>query len=128
MIMTTVNRGTDVPADSRREILMGYQYTLHQRRKKLREERDMFMRSRGDDSMSSEEHWNEYSDASESGMERNKDPKHKRRTTTRVVEESYTKEPKHEPTRGGGRIHVRNSRSSIDCSIGISTNHACKTL
>jgi hypothetical protein len=56
MIMTAVNRGTDVPTDSRREVLMAYQYALHQRRKKLREERDMFMRSRGDDSMSSEEH------------------------------------------------------------------------
>jgi hypothetical protein len=28
MIMTAVNRGTDVPADSRREVLMGYQYAL----------------------------------------------------------------------------------------------------
>jgi hypothetical protein len=43
--------------------------------------------------MSSEEHWNEYSDASESSMERHKDPKHKRRTTTCVVEESYTRSP-----------------------------------
>jgi hypothetical protein len=33
MIMTAVNHGTDVPADSRREVLMGYQYALHQRRK-----------------------------------------------------------------------------------------------
>jgi hypothetical protein len=72
---------------------MGYQYTLHQRRKKLREERDMFMRSQGDDSMSSEEHWNEYSDASQSSMERYKDPKHKRRTTSRVVEEIYMRSP-----------------------------------
>jgi hypothetical protein len=93
MIMTAINRGADVPTDSRREVLMGYQYALHQRRKKLREQRDMFMRSRGDDSMSSEEHLNEYSDASESSMERHKDPKHKRRTTTRVVEESYTRSP-----------------------------------
>jgi hypothetical protein len=45
MVMRAVNRGTDVPADSRREVLMGYQYALHQRRKKAREERDMFMRS-----------------------------------------------------------------------------------
>jgi hypothetical protein len=45
MIMTAVNRGTDVPADSRREVLMGYQYALNQRRKKVREERDMFVRS-----------------------------------------------------------------------------------
>jgi hypothetical protein len=43
--------------------------------------------------MSSEEHWDEYSDVSESGMERHKDPKHKRRTTTHVVEESYTRSP-----------------------------------
>jgi hypothetical protein len=93
MIMTAVNRGTDVPVDSRREVLMGYQYVLHQRRKKVREERDMFMRSRGDDSMSSEKHWDEYSDASESSMERHKDPKHKRRTIARVVEESYTRSP-----------------------------------
>jgi hypothetical protein len=34
MIMTAINRGTDVPANSRREVLMGYQYALHQRRKK----------------------------------------------------------------------------------------------
>jgi hypothetical protein len=93
MIMTAVNHGTDVPADSRREVLMWYQYVLHQRMKKLREERDMFMRSRGDDSMSSKEHWDEYSDASKSSMERHKDPKHNRRTTARVVEESYTRSP-----------------------------------
>jgi hypothetical protein len=93
MIMTVVNHGTDVPIDSRREVLMGYQYTLHQRRKKLRKERDMFMRSRGDDSMSSGEYWDEYSDASESSMERHKDPKRNRRTTAHVVEESYTRSP-----------------------------------
>jgi hypothetical protein len=53
IIMSTINHGTEVPADSRREVLMGYQYALHQHKKKLREERDMFMRSRGDDSTSS---------------------------------------------------------------------------
>jgi hypothetical protein len=126
MIMTAINRGTDVPADSRREVLMGYQYVLHQHRKKVREERDMFLRSRGDDSMSSEEHWDEYSDASESSMERHTDPKHKRRTTACVVEESYTRSPS-EPARGRGRIHARNTRSSIDSSTGVSTNHATKT-
>jgi hypothetical protein len=42
IIMPAINHGTEVPADSRREVLMGYQYALHQRRKKLREERDMF--------------------------------------------------------------------------------------
>jgi hypothetical protein len=70
---------------------MAYQYALHQRKKKLREEKDMFMRSRGDDSMSSEEHWDEYSNASESSMERHIDPKHNRRTTSHVREESYAK-------------------------------------
>jgi hypothetical protein len=45
IIMTAVNHGTEVPADSRREVLMEYQYALHQRKTKLREERDMFMRS-----------------------------------------------------------------------------------
>jgi hypothetical protein len=29
MIMTAINHGTDVPTDSRREVLMGYQYALH---------------------------------------------------------------------------------------------------
>jgi hypothetical protein len=29
MIMTAINHGTNVPADSRREVLMGYQYVLH---------------------------------------------------------------------------------------------------
>jgi hypothetical protein len=43
IIMSAINHGTEVPADSRREVLMGYQYALHQHKKKLREERDMFM-------------------------------------------------------------------------------------
>jgi hypothetical protein len=37
IIMSAINHGTEVPADSRREVLMGYQYALHQCRKKLRE-------------------------------------------------------------------------------------------
>jgi hypothetical protein len=93
MIIIAINHGTDVPADSRREVLMGYQYALHQHRKNLREERDMFMRSQGDNSISSGEYWDEYSDTSESSMERHKDPKHNRRTTAHVVEESYTRSP-----------------------------------
>jgi hypothetical protein len=35
IIMSAINHGTEVPANSRREVLMGYQYALHQRRKKL---------------------------------------------------------------------------------------------
>jgi hypothetical protein len=45
IIISAINHGTEVPADSRREVLIGYQYALHQHRKKLREERDMFMRT-----------------------------------------------------------------------------------
>jgi hypothetical protein len=93
MIMTAINHGTNVPADSRREVLMGYQYALHQRRKKLRQERDMIMRSPDYNSTPSEGYWSEYSDSSESGMERHRDPKHSRRTTARIVEESYMKSP-----------------------------------
>jgi hypothetical protein len=89
MIMTAVNHGTDVPADSRREVLMGYQYALHQRRKKLRQEREMIMRSLDHNSTPSEGYWSEYTNSSESSMEWHRDPKHSRRTTTRVVEESY---------------------------------------
>jgi hypothetical protein len=89
IIMSAINHGTEVPADSRREVLMGYQYALHQHKKKLREERDMFMRSRGDDSTSSGGYWDEYSDASESSMERHRDPKHNRRTIAHIREESY---------------------------------------
>jgi hypothetical protein len=84
MIMSAINLGTDVPADSRREVLMGYQYALHQRRKKLREEKDMFMRSQDNNSTSSGGYWDEYSDASESSIERRRDPKHSRRTTART--------------------------------------------
>jgi hypothetical protein len=91
IIMSAINHSTEVPTDSRREVLMGYQYALHQHKKKLREERDMFMRSRGDDSTSSGGYWDEYSDASESSIERHRDPKHNRRTTAQIREESYAK-------------------------------------
>jgi hypothetical protein len=91
IIMSAINHGTEVPADSRREVMMGYQYALHQHKKKLREERDMFMRSRVDNSTSSRGYWDEYSDASECSMERHRDPKHNRRTTAQIIEESYAK-------------------------------------
>jgi hypothetical protein len=97
MIMSAINHGTDVPADSRREVLMGYQYALYQHRKKLREERDIFMISPDYNSTSSGGYWDEYSDSSESSMERHRDPKHSRRTTTWTIEESYTKNPSVNP-------------------------------
>jgi hypothetical protein len=51
----------------------------------------MFMRNPNYNSTSSGEYWDEYSDSSESSMERHKDPKHSRRTTARIIEESYVK-------------------------------------
>jgi hypothetical protein len=81
IIMSAITHGTKVPADSRREVLMGYQYALHQHKKKLREEKDIFMRSQDNKSASSGGYWDEYSDASESTIERRRDPKHSRRTT-----------------------------------------------
>jgi hypothetical protein len=91
IIMSAINHGIEVPADSRREVLMGYQYALHQHKKKLREERDMFMRSQDNNSMSSGGYWGEYSDASEYNMERRRDPKHNKRTTAQPREEIYAK-------------------------------------
>jgi hypothetical protein len=98
MIMSAINHGTDVPADLRREVLMGYQYALHQRRRKLREEKDIFMRSQDNNSASSGEYWDEYSDASESSIESHRNPKHSRRTTARTREESHTKSESAHPS------------------------------
>jgi hypothetical protein len=88
IIMSAINHGTEVPANSRREVLMGYQYALHQHKKKLREEKDEFRRSQENNSVSSGAYWDEYSDASESSAERHRDPKHSRRTTSWAREES----------------------------------------
>jgi hypothetical protein len=81
----------EVPTNSRREVLMGYQYALHQHKKKLREEKDELRRSRENNSVSSGAYWDEYSEASYSSREKRKEPKHNRRTTTREREENYTK-------------------------------------
>jgi dynactin complex subunit len=45
IIMSAINHGTEVPANSRREVLMEYQYALHQHKKKLRKENYEFRRS-----------------------------------------------------------------------------------
>jgi hypothetical protein len=45
IIMSAINHGTKVPANSRREVLVGYQYALHQHKKRLRMERDNIRRS-----------------------------------------------------------------------------------
>jgi hypothetical protein len=89
--MSAINHGTEVPTNSRREVLMGYQYALHQRRKKLREEKDEFRRIQENNSVSSGAYWDEYSDASESSREKHRAPKHSRRTTAWAREESRIK-------------------------------------
>jgi hypothetical protein len=88
IIMLAINHGTEVPTNSRREVLMGYQYALHQHKKNLREEKDEFRRSQENNSVSSETYWDEYNDTSESSGERHRDLKHSRRTTTWAREES----------------------------------------
>jgi hypothetical protein len=45
VIMSAINHGTEVPADSRREVLMGYQYALHQHKKRLQEDKNELRRS-----------------------------------------------------------------------------------
>jgi hypothetical protein len=91
IVMSAINHGTEVPEGSRREVLMGYQYALHQHKKKLREERDMFVRSQDNNSMSREEYWDNYSDDSEYSRERRGDPKHNRGTTAQSREERYSR-------------------------------------
>jgi hypothetical protein len=91
IIMSAINHGTEVPANSRREVLMGYQYTLHQRRKKLREENDEFRRNQENNSVSDGAYWDEYNNASESSRERRRDPKHSRRIIAWAREESHIK-------------------------------------
>jgi hypothetical protein len=70
---------------------MGYQYALHQHKKKLREERDNVRRSQENNSVSSGEYWDEYCEASESSGERNRDPKHNRRKIAWAREENHAR-------------------------------------
>jgi hypothetical protein len=53
IIMSAINHGIEVPANSRREVLMGYQYALHQHKKKLWEEKHNIRRSQENNSVSS---------------------------------------------------------------------------
>jgi hypothetical protein len=90
-IMSAINHGTEVPEGSRREVLMGYQYALHQHKKKLREQSDMFAASQDNNSMSKGEYWDDYSDDSEYSRERRGDPKHNRGATAQSREDSYSR-------------------------------------
>jgi hypothetical protein len=85
--MSAINYGTGVPADSRREVLMGYQYALHQHKKKLREEKNELRRSQENNSATSRSYWDEYSEMSDSSKERHHEPKHNRRRTAQPRKE-----------------------------------------
>jgi hypothetical protein len=85
--MSAINHGMEVPANSRREVLMGYQYALHQHKKKLQVEKSELRKSQESNSASSRSYWNEYSETSDSSKERHREPKHSRRRTARRREE-----------------------------------------
>jgi hypothetical protein len=91
IIMLAINHGMEVPANSRREVLMGYQYALHQHKKRSREEKDNIRRGQENNSVSSGAYWDEYSEASESSGERHKDPNHNRKTTAWAREENHVR-------------------------------------
>jgi hypothetical protein len=88
IIMSAINHGTEVPANSRREVLMGYQYALHQHKKKLREEKSKLRKSQENNSASIGSYWDEYSKISDSSKERHRELKHNRRKTTRTRKEN----------------------------------------
>jgi hypothetical protein len=121
--MSAINHGTDVPANSRREVLMGYQYALHQHKKKLREEKDEFRRSQENNSISSREYWDEYNEALESRKDRHKDPKHNRRTTMRAREENHARSISLHSSDDDEDFFARNTRSST-C---VPTNYTTRT-
>jgi hypothetical protein len=87
IIMSAINHGTEVPANLRREVLMGYQYALHQHKKKLLAEKSELRKSQESYSASSSSYWSEYGETSESSKERHREPKHIKRKTTRGREE-----------------------------------------
>jgi hypothetical protein len=58
VIKSAVNHGTTVPADSRREVLMGYQYALHQHKKQLLREESELRRNYESNSCNNSENCN----------------------------------------------------------------------
>jgi hypothetical protein len=77
---------------------MGYQYALHQHKKKLRGKKDEFRRNQENNSVSSGAYWGEYSEASDSSRERHREPKHNRRTTTQAREENRARSISAQPS------------------------------
>jgi hypothetical protein len=100
MIMSAINHGMGIPTNSRREVLMGYQYALNQHKKKLLQEKSKLRRSHKSNNTSSRSQWEEYNKTSESSEERHHEPKHNRRRT--------------EWSRKGGRTKNLNSFQTAD--------------
>jgi hypothetical protein len=94
IIMSAINHGTEVPANSTREVLMGYQYALHQQKKKLRAEKSELRKSQESSNASSRPYWSEYSETSDSSKERHSEPKHNRRKIVQAREEKQHKQGK----------------------------------
>jgi hypothetical protein len=85
--MSAINHRTEIPTNSRGEVLMGYQYALHQHKKKLLAEKSELRKSQESYSASSRSYWSECGETSDSSKERHREPKHSRRKTARGREE-----------------------------------------
>jgi hypothetical protein len=70
MIKLAVNHGTIVPVDSQREVLMGYQYALHQHKKQLLHGKSELRRNHESKSVANRTQWEERSDTSQSSEEK----------------------------------------------------------
>jgi hypothetical protein len=94
----------------------------------LREEKDKFMRSQENNSVSSGAYWDEYSDASESSIERYRDPKHIKRTTAWVREERHVKSISAHPSDNEEDFVQETPEAALvaGSSTGVPTNYATK--
>jgi hypothetical protein len=77
---------------------MGYQYALHQHKKKLREKKDEFRKSQENNNVSSGAYWDEYIKASDSSREKHQEPKHNRRKIERSREENHARSASAQPS------------------------------
>jgi hypothetical protein len=89
--MSAINHGTEVPANSRREVLMRYQYALHQHKKKLLAKKRELRKSQESYSASSKSYWSEYGETSDSSKERHCEPKLNKRKVARGREEEHAR-------------------------------------
>jgi hypothetical protein len=89
--MLAINHYTEVPAILRREVLVGYQYALHQHKKKLQAEKSELRKSQESYSASRRSYWSKYGETSDSSKEMHHEPKHNRRKISRGREEEHAR-------------------------------------